>query len=175
MSAAVIVARLRAVPTVAEPWPHATLDDFFPAEVFADLVAALPGLNWDGPEGQRRRARDLPAAVTDLCHCPAVLDAISVRFELPAAKLRITLEVAWTGVSGLPAHCDRIDKLWSGQVYLVGDPKGTELYDARGNLAKMIEWAPNRLVCWTRPPKRETHAAPKSTGRFVLLYWLLRG
>lgn len=163
------------MPTIAEPWPHATLDDFLPAEVFADLVAALPGLSWDGPEGQRRKARELPAAVSDLCRDPDVLTAIARRFELPAVPLRIVLEVAWTGASGLPAHCDRLDKLWSGQVYLAGDPKGTELFDARGRLAKVIAWAPNRLACWTRPPERERHAAPKSTGRFVLLYWLLRG
>jgi hypothetical protein len=165
--------RIRAVETVADPWPHAVVDDFLPADVFAELVDALPTLGWDraGLTGRKRVARQLPAGVTGLLNDESVLAAVRERFSVPAG--RVMLEVAWLGKTGLPPHVDRSDKVWNGQVYLAGDPKGTELCDAVGRLAKVVEWAPNRLTCWTPPGGGQMHAAPASDGRYVLLWWLL--
>lgn len=72
-------------------------------------------------------------------------------------------------------HLDRPDKLWSGQIYLAGDPKGTELYDLGGGLAKICEWKPNRLTCWVPGRGIGKHGAPTSVGRFLLLWWVLDG
>lgn len=162
-----LAARIRGMATIPDPWPHATLDDFLPGDVFAELLAALPS----EPGRRNLKKRDLPACVFDLLRSPIVLDAVRERFGFVSGSA--TIEASYTGRTGIPAHIDRPDKLWSGQVYLVGDEKGTELLDAAGNVARRIEWKANRLVCWTRPPNREKHAAPKSSGRWVLLYWIM--
>jgi hypothetical protein len=175
MDAEQMAARVLAAPTITEPWPYATLDDFLPAAVFAELLAALPGLTWTKPEGVNgRKARELPAGLVELLHARQLTDAFAKRFAFARPMRRIQLEAAWFGASGLAPHCDRADKLLSAQVYLAGDAKGTELYDSLNRPAGEIEWAPNRLAAWTRPPNNEKHAAPKSAGRFVLLYWFMR-
>lgn len=156
--------RIRAMPTIPEPWPHAVLDDFLPEQAFADLLGVIE---------VGKRLRELPQSVNEVCRDPEVLSAIADRFAFPVSS-KMQLEVAWTGSCGLKAHVDRADKEWSGQVYLAGDPKGTELFDASGQMVHVIEWKPNRLACWTRPPNKEKHAGPKSTGRHVLLYWIMR-
>lgn len=166
-----IAAMIRAAELTPDPWPHATIDEFLPADVFAELVASLPEMAWMPLTGNRK-ARDVPKAVADLLRNELVLDAIRGRFGFSGG--RVQLEVAWTAGKGIKAHVDRIDKLWSGQIYLAGDPKGTELFDAAGKLARVVEWRPNRLAAWTRPPRAETHAAPRSDGRFVLLYWIMQ-
>lgn len=161
------------MPTISDPWPHATLDDFLPADALAELLAAIPTMSWTRPPGFHRKAKVLPQGVTDLLTDAAVLDAIRERFGFDGGRAMI--ELAWSGPQGLKPHCDRKDKLWSGQIYIAGDPKGTEMFDAAGKPAGVIEWRPNRLSCWTRPPQNEMHAAPKSEGRYVLLYWIMRG
>ncbi len=83
-----------------------------------------------------------------------------------------SIELVYREVS-LAAHCDRKDKRLSGQIYIAGDPKGTELFDASGKRAGLIEWQPNRMACWTRPAMNQKHAAPESSGRYVLLWWIL--
>ena len=168
-----VVARVTGMGTEPHPWPHSVCDDFLPADVFAELVAALPTLHWDRPEGQNRKAKQLPECVRELLLDPEVLGAIGARFGFGEAR-RVILEAAWFGPAGLVPHCDRDDKLWSGQVYLAGEPVGTHLFDAADKLARTVEWKENRLACWTRPPAREKHSAPKTSGRFVLLYWLMR-
>ena len=171
--AAALADRIRAVEFDADPWPHGCLDGFFPPDVFAEFVTALPTLEYGRHGVTRKKSSALPPAVSGLCRDPGVLSAIRERWKLPDRSTTWQLEVAYTGRDGLAAHCDRPDKLWSGLVYLDGDPKGTELFDAAGRLAKVVEWRPNRLVGWTRPAQSEKHAVPKSAGRYVLLYWLM--
>lgn len=168
-----MAARVRSMPTLEEPWPHSFLDGFLPGDLFAGLVAALPGLKYNRPAGTNRKADELPAALTELLLDPVLVGAFGARFGCTPSPAKVKLEVAWTGQAGLLPHVDRKDKLVSAQVYLAGDPKGTELYDAAGELAGVIEWAPNRLAAWTRPAANQKHSAPKSSGRFVLLYWFM--
>lgn len=160
--------RIRAMPIIAEPWPHAILDDFLPADVFAELVEDL---KVGGPRNYK--ATQVPDSTRSLLESEPVLNAIRERHGFEGGFPKI-IEAAYT-ITGLAPHLDRNDKVWSGQVYLTGDPKGTELYNAAGKLAAQVEWKPNRLVCWTRPPRNEMHAAPRSKGRWVLLYWIMRG
>lgn len=159
-----LVQRFREMPTIEYPWPHAVLDDFFPADVFQELLAALP---------EKKRSRDIPESVRQICLDPAMLTAIAERHGFPYSE-KVSLEIAYTGPCGLNPHTDRADKEWSGQVYLKGDPKGTELFNAAGEMVHTIEWKPNRLSCWTMPPKKEKHAGPKSEGRYLLLYWIMK-
>jgi hypothetical protein len=155
--------RIREMPIIEYPWPHAVLDGFFPPDVFAEAVAV-------GKPNQR--TRDLPKSITDVCCEPALLQAIADRHGFPFSD-NVVLEVAYTGPSGLKPHYDRADKHWSGQVYLAGDPKGTELFDAAENMVHVIDWQPNRLSCWTPPPGKEKHAGPRSEGRYLLLFWVM--
>lgn len=165
-----IAARIRDIQRIAEPWPHAVLDDFFPPDVFADLIAGLPELEWGRSGGKTRKAKKLPPAVSEILESEKVLDAIRQEFGFTGGVP--TTSIVYRE-ERLFAHCDRKDKFWSGQVYLTGDPKGTELYDADGKRAGVIPWRDNRLCCWTRPPQSEKHAAPESSGRYVLLWWIL--
>jgi hypothetical protein len=140
--------------------------------VFAELVAGIPGYPWAFPGNRTRKTKVLPPSTMDLLHSETVLDAIRQRFGFEGGSPTVDLVYR---EAALPAHVDRKDKQWNGQVYITGDPKGTELYDAAGKLAHVIEWKPNRLSCWTRKSKREQHAAPASAGRYVLLWWILGG
>jgi hypothetical protein len=155
------------------PWFHYTDDNFLPREVFADLVTFLPRakLGLSGNQRRQRTAR-MPDSARALLNDTQVLDSIRRRFGFSGG--RVQAEIAWFGAEGYAPHTDRADKLWNGQVYLDGDPKGTELYDSAGNLAKVVEWQPNRFTCWLPPGESKQHAAPESSGRFVLLWWILR-
>jgi hypothetical protein len=154
------------MPTIEYPWPHAVLDDFLPPDAFAELLAVLK-------HGARVREPQLPQSVQSVCRDPEVLAAIADRFSYPFSD-KMHLEVAWTGKCGLRPHNDRADKEWSGQIYLAGEAKGTELYDEHGKMVHEIEWKPNRLSCWTMPAKKQQHGGPKSEGRHLLLYWIMR-
>lgn len=165
-----IAERVRGMAESRFPWPHSVMDDFFPADVFAELVAGIPDYPWSFPGNRTRKTKSLPSSVTDLLHSEIVLDAIRQRHGFQGGSPTVDLVYR---EAALPAHVDRKDKRWNGQVYVAGDPRGTELYDAAGKLAQVIEWKPNRLSCWTCPPKREKHAAPVSAGRYVLLWWIL--
>jgi hypothetical protein len=156
-----MAARLAACEEIAEPWPHAILDDFLPAEVFAELLANLPAAK-DGA-----RTRDLPASVlTALAACE---DAIRYRWNFAGCKASLELIYRTRAIA---PHNDREDKFWSGILYVAGDPVGTELYDAEKRLAKVVEFAPNRLLCWGH--RRELHAVPASRGRFGIQFWMMR-
>jgi len=155
------------MPDILEPWPHGILDDFLPAEVFGELLEALPGIT-GGPNVQK--VYELPASVTAILNDETVLNAIRQRHWFQGGHTNI--EAVYRR-SRLEAHSDRKDKLWSGLIYLAGDPKGTEFYGADGKLAKTVEWKPNRLVCWSLRRSHEQHAVPVSDGRWVLAWWIL--
>lgn len=161
--------RIAELVELEEPWPHGILDDFLPAEAFAELIDALPVLCKG--TGRVRKSTDLPASVRELLAGDEMEAAIRGRYGFSGAKP--SLEVVYRE-SGLKPHSDRRDKPWSGLIYLAGDPQGTELYDTDGHLVKTIEWKPNRLVCWSLRPPREQHAVPESRGRYVLVWWLLK-
>ena len=167
-----VAAKIGDIQMHESPWPHGTLDDFLPADVFAELVAELPAFQWQEQNGRTRKAKRFHRATMDLLGSETVLNAIRQRFGFTGGKPTIDLVYR---EQPLPPHCDRKDKVWNGQIYVAGDPKGTELYDAAGNLAHVIEWRPNRLSCWMQPPNREQHAAQASSGRYVLLWWILGG
>lgn len=156
--------RIREMPTIEYPWPHSVLDDFLPSDVFAELLGALP---------DRQPLKEVPQSVKAACLDPELLAEIAERHGFPYSE-KVFLEVTHTDQRGQNPHTDRADKEWSGQVYLKGDPKGTELFNAAGEMVHTIEWKPNRLACWTMPPKKEKHAGPKSAGRHVLLFWIMR-
>lgn len=169
-----VLERLAGLTHHREPWCHATADDFLPAEVFAETLELLPRLRLGPKFGQgRQRVSRMPGSLADLLHEPVILDAIRQQSGFTGGT--VLAEIAWFGRLGYPIHSDRHDKLWNGQVYLAGDPKGTELFDAQGTLQKVVEWQPNRLTCWLPPGGEQKHAAPVSEGRWVLLWWLLRG
>ena len=107
----------------------------------------------------------------DILQGDVVLDVIRSQYGFTGGVP--TCEVVYRTVPLMP-HVDRKDKAWNGQIYLAGDPTGTEFYDVQGKLARVGEWKPNRLTCWTTPKNKEMHAAPASKGRYVLLWWLLR-
>ncbi len=160
--------RLDAIEDCAEPWPHSILDDCLPAEVFQDLLGVIGG-KWDQTNAQVRKTQELPKSVMDWLAEAA--DDIEKRWGVRGK--RSLIELAYRAVP-LNAHVDRCDKLWSGLIYVAGDPKGTELYGLDGKLARIVEWKPNRLVAWTRPPHNQQHAVPRSAGRYVLAWWLLQ-
>jgi hypothetical protein len=174
MHAQALAARISGIELDPFPWPHAVLDDFLPQCVFQELLDALPTLKWDRRDanGGKSKATKLPKDLKDLLHDETVLDAIRERFGFQKGK--VMLEVAHFAQAGIAPHVDRKDKLWNGQVYLCGESKGTELYDAKGNLAKVVEWVPNRFTCWPPPKNDLKHAAPRSSGRFLLLWWILQ-
>ncbi len=151
----------------AEPWPHAIIDEFLPPDVFADLIAWLPKVTGD-PSWVKWK--NMPSSVTGALKGPDVEAAIRQRFGFDGCEPSI--EVAYRR-AGLKPHADRQDKPWSGLIYLAGDPKGTELYDASGSLTKTVDFIPNRLVCWANR-RFEQHAVPVSEGRYVLVWWFLR-
>lgn len=172
-TADVLAARIAGIELDPDPWPHATLDGFFPPQMFAELLDRLPSLGLaDKAIGRKKTDKGLPASVSELLHSEAVLGAIRERFRFDGGK--VMLEVSWFGADGLSPHVDRADKLWNGQVYLAGDPKGTELYGPGDKLARVLEWQPNRFTCWPPPKAGLKHAAPQSKGRYVLLYWILQ-
>ncbi len=165
-----VARRIPDIVTIPDPWPHGILDDFLPQPIFDELIESLPLLPWSTKSQKARKCKTLPASVTSLLSDEVVLDAIRAANGFTRGKPSI--EVVYRTVPLAP-HVDRKDKRWNGQIYLAGDPKGTEFYDAAGNLACVGEWKPNRLTCWTIPPNKEKHAAPKSQGRYVLLWWIL--
>ncbi len=169
-SESMIAERIHGMDDVLYPWRHSVLDDFFPPDVFAELVDGIPEYPWAFPGNRTRKTKKMASCVMDLLHSETILDAIRQRFGFQGGSPTVDLVYR---EAALPAHVDRKDKRWNGQVYIAGDPKGTELYDASGKLAHVIEWKPNRMACWTCPPKREQHAAPASSGRYVLLWWIL--
>lgn len=148
---------------IVEPWPHAILDNFLPADVFAELVASLP--NWTTANKTQR----LPQSVLAVLAAPDMEDAIRTRFDFRDHRARIELTYR---VRQIEPHSDRKDKAWSGILYIAGDPVGTELYDSRRQLAKTVEFVPNRLLCWGH--QGDQHAVPKSQGRFAIQWWFLR-
>jgi hypothetical protein len=162
MNAEAIAARIRGLTLETDPWPHGVLDDFLPPAVFAELLASLP----------RSRTTKLPQSALALLTSPVILAACRERFGFAGGQ--VLRQIRWFGPAGLKAHEDRPDKLWNGQVYLAGDPKGTELYDGRDQLARVVEWRPNRFTCWAPPGRGLKHAAPSSSGRHVLLWWILQ-
>lgn len=167
MSAEEVAARITSAPDITQPWPHAIIDDFLPTELFAELLAWLPKVD----AANVQKFKSLPRSTLDLLTSEVVTEAIRRRFNFDGGEASIDVAFRRTG---LKAHPDRSDKPWSGLIYLAGDPKGTELYDAAGKFAKTVEWKPNRLVCWAKRPKQEQHAVPPSDGRFVLVWWFLR-
>lgn len=173
MSPVELAERLRTLVLETEPWPHGIIDDALPVDVYADLVNRLPSLDWNGDENARR-AKNVPQAVREILAEGSVVAAVRERFSL--WPVRVVVEAAWFGAKPGPPHEDRPDKVFGGQIYLTGDPKGTELYDFYGGdePARVIEWQNNRLSCWPRPPAGLRHAVPTSRGRTVLLWWLLR-
>lgn len=167
--AASMAQRLQATEDISQPWPHAILDDFLPQSVFAELLSTLPALP---PSAPVWKLRTLPESLTGLLLSREVTAVLNERHGCQGCRPMI--EVAYRR-SGLKPHCDRRDKPWSGLIYLAGDPVGTDLYNAAGQVAKSVEWRPNRLVCWSLRGQREQHGVPESRGRYVLVWWLLRG
>lgn len=161
-----IAERLLAVVDEPEPWPHGIIDDFLPADVFTALVQSLPAI-----EGRAVvKTQAIAPAAREVFTSGVVCDAIRQRFGF-SGKYPNVDAVYRTG--GVQAHPDRDDKPWSGVLYIAGDPKGTELYDASGKLCKVVEFVPNRLLCWKSRPVKEQHAIPKSAGRWVIQWWFL--
>ena len=163
-AAAEMAARLAGLHEIAEPWPHGVEDDFLPPDLFAELLASLP----DVAKAQNS-TQDLPASVLAVLKDPRVEAAIRSRFGFTAHKAQIELTCRRKRIAG---HSDRQDKAWSGIVYLAGDPVGTELYDTKRVLAKVVEFKPNRLLCWGK--RGEQHAVPESQGRFAIQWWFLK-
>lgn len=162
-----LAARIAAADEFSDPWPHGIIDDFLPADVFVELVAALPDTT-----GQRGtvKTQKLPARTLELLQSETVANAIRQRFGFEGSWPHVD---AVYRTKGVQTHPDRKDKPWSGVLYLAGDPKGTELYDAAGALRKTIEFIPNRLLCWASRPVNEQHAIPDSKGRWVIQWWFL--
>lgn len=155
--------KILTAPELVDPWPHGIIDQFLPLEPFAELVGSLP--SWT--TGQK--TKNLPTSVLELLNDSAVNDAIRQRFGFTGGKPVIELTYRTLGVGG---HSDRVDKLWSGIIYVAGDPVGTELYGKDYRLAKTVEFKPNRMLCWGR--RGEQHAVPKSNGRFAIQWWILK-
>lgn len=158
--------RIRGMQEDKDPWPHGILDDFLPADVFAELLAALPSFG----EADVQKFNGIPASTLAILNSEDVLDALREQFDFVGGFNKI--EVAYRRSKLLP-HTDRQDKPWSGLIYLAGDPKGTELYKLDGTFSRAVEWKPNRLVCWANKLPKAQHGVPASNGRTVLVWWLL--
>lgn len=157
-----LAARLAEAADLTKPWPHSIFDEALPGDVFADLLGALP--DWK----TTNKTKKLPASVLAMLTAPEVERAIRERWGFSGGKPTIELTFRTRRIE---AHCDRDDKLWSGILYIAGDPVGTELY-AGPELVKTVEFRPNRLLCWGH--QGEMHAVPKSNGRSAIQWWYLR-
>lgn len=165
---AAMAERLRGLVEDDSPWPHGIIDDFLPQWALNNVLATVAAMNTAADFVKAKPS----LAVLDLLQSSEVVNAIRSRFSFEGAR-GSAIDIVYSR-RGVQAHSDRADKPWSGIVYLTGDPKGTELYGTDGLLAKVVEWKPNRLVCWGHRPHREQHAVPVSAGRVVLRWWLLK-
>lgn len=169
---------------LTDPWPHMVIDDYYDADVFAEITKHAKRYLRDRVDiSTRKQAFPYPES-------PELREAIDTRpldesflqhfpTHRPYDQLTLFWEVNYLrGPYVYPVHDETPRKVLSSVVYI--GPKvneGTRLYDANKQYVKTVEWRPNRALIFAAIDGVTWHdyTAPADSVRLTINQFLDRG